>query len=553
MSSAGAYGRHSGGNGQRDTSIEDQLRRCRQVAEREGLTLDPNFVFSDEAITGKAEGTVKRTQYRRLLDALEARECSTVIVDEISRLTRHVQEGGRLMDLVENMGVRFLTNDGIDTHRDGWRSLWMVKLMAANMEIESTGSRTTRGMIGQLERGYQIAQAPYGYRSSVDLSATGKVLGTRWFIHEPEAEVVRRIYALRYEGMSCPSIAETFQREGLVPPGNSRTHSQVRWRAASVHRLMSNTVYRGLFVWNGSAFSRAKARKKRKELKLLSFQRPDLRLVPDELWYACFPQGDGTPRTYAPRGGGKHLFSGLVRCGTCNSLLSIGSSQGMHCPGCYQTKRVGAGDLYMGYTSVSAARRALEWALEAIFTGEVRRELNKRLADKLHSGPAQELEQLTNRLKDIEGNIDRIQGFMLNPNIDPTIWTKRLEEFSQSKQACEHRLSQLRASSRQLTPATLQTQVQMDPLPVLHELLSGEEEVYKVRATLRRLLVSFKFVAKQSRYVSVFRLALQPGICLSELSDTAVVDSSSFEFEVTCSTNARRPVVWQVTGKSIEA
>jgi hypothetical protein len=207
----------------------------------------------------------------------------------------------------------------------------------------------------------------------------------------------------------------------------------------------------------------------------------------------------------------------------------------------------------MGYTSVSAARRALEWALEAIFTGEVRRELNKRLADKLHSGPAQELEQLTNRLKDIEGNIDRIQGFMLNPNIDPTIWTKRLEEFSQSKQACEHRLSQLRASSRQLTPATLQTQVQMDPLPVLHELLSGEEEVYKVRATLRRLLVSFKFVAKQSRYVSVFRLALQPGICLSELSDTAVVDSSSFEFEVTCSTNARRPVVWQVTGKSIEA
>lgn len=141
MSVTGAYARYSPGKGQGETSIEDQLRRCRQVAEREGLSIDEKFVFADEAITGKAEGLAKRTQYRRLLDAIEARECSIVIVDEISRLTRHVREGGRLMDLVDEMGVRFLTNDGIDTQRDGWRPLWMVKLMAANMEVESTGTR----------------------------------------------------------------------------------------------------------------------------------------------------------------------------------------------------------------------------------------------------------------------------------------------------------------------------------------------------------------------------------------------------------------------------
>ena len=98
----------------------------------------------------------------------------------------------------------------------------MVKLMAANMEVESTGSRTTRGMVGQLERGYQIAQPPYGYRASPEVTETGKVLGTKWFIHEPEAQVVRRIYALRHQGLSCPTIAATLQREGVVPPGNAR-------------------------------------------------------------------------------------------------------------------------------------------------------------------------------------------------------------------------------------------------------------------------------------------------------------------------------------------
>lgn len=551
MSVTGAYARYSPGKGQGETSIEDQLRRCRQVAEREGLSIDEKFVFADEAITGKAEGLAKRTQYRRLLDAIEARECSIVIVDEISRLTRHVREGGRLMDLVDEMGVRFLTNDGIDTQRDGWRPLWMVKLMAANMEVESTGSRTTRGMVGQLERGYQIAQAPYGYRAFPEVTEAGKVLGTKWSIHEAEAEVVRRIYASRFQGLSCPTIAAMLQREGVLPPGNSRKRGQVRWRAATVHRLMANTIYRGLFIWNGSGFTKAKARKKRKERKELPFPRPQLRLVTDELWYACNPSREGEPRTYRPRGGGKNVFSGLVRCGVCDSLLSVGSNNGMNCPGCYQAKRVGAVDQYMRYTSVTAATLALEWVLAALFTGEVRQELNKRLTDKLHTGPAKELEEQTERLKDIQANIDRIQEFMLNPRLDPAIWMRRLEGFAQSKQACEHRLAQLRAASRKLTPATLQAQVQMDPLPALRELLDGKEEAYKVRATLRRLLATFRFVAKPSRYVSVFRIALQPGVCLAELTDTAVIDSSDFAFEVTCSTTASRPVAWHVSGRPV--
>ncbi|WP_427913956.1 recombinase family protein [Ramlibacter sp. MMS24-I3-19] len=553
MSVTGAYARYSPGNGQRETSIEDQLRRCRQVAEREGLAIDENFVFADQAITGKAEGLAKRTQYRRLLDAIEARECSIVIVDEISRLTRHVREGGRLMDLVDEMGVRFLTNDGIDTLRDGWRALWMVKLMAANMEVESTGSRTTRGMVGQLERGYQIAQAPYGYRAIPEVTDAGKVLGTKWSIHEPEAEVIRRIYAWRHQGLSCPTIAATLQREGVLPPGSARKRGQVRWRAASVHRLMSNQIYRGLFIWNGSGFTKARARKKRKEVKELPFARPQLRLVSDELWFSCNPRGNGEQRSHRPRGGGKNVFSGLVRCGVCDSLLSIGSNKGMNCPGCYQAKRVGAVDQYMGYTSVTAAKLALEWVLAALFTGEVRQELNKRLTHKLHTGPAKELEEVTGRLKDIEANIDRIQEFMLNPNLDPAIWVKRLEGFAQSKQACEHRLSQLRSASRKLTPAVLQAQVHMDPLPALRELLDGQMEAYKVRATLRRLLATFTFVAKPSRYVSVFRLALQPGVCLAELSDTDVIDNSLFQFEVTCSTTASRPVVWHVSGRAVSA
>lgn len=549
MSVAAAYARQSGGNGQRETSLEDQFRRCKAVALREGLTLEPRLMFSDDAVTGKAEGLAKRKEYRRLVDAIEARECSVVIADEISRLTRDYHEGARLMKYADELGVRFITHDGIDTAQTGWKPLWMVKLMAATMEVESTADRVTRGMVGQLERGYQIAQAPFGYRAAPELCPSGKVMGTKWTIHEPEAEVVRRMYQWKHEGLSFAAIAGLLQKAGVQPPGKLRKRAQAYWRPATVHRLTSNSIYRGVFVWNASSFSKTQARKRRRKLIEQSFPRPDLRVVSDELWFSCNTKQPREARR--PRGGGKNVLSGLVRCGECQVLLSIGSNQGMHCPNCHQAKRVGALPSCMGYTSVSAARLALEWAVGHIFTGEVREELDRRLAERLESGPAKEIEEAGARLKDMEAQIERIQTFMLNPNVNPKLWEPKLEVLSQDKEALEHRLSRLRSSARQFTPSVLQAQVGTNPVPVLHQLLAGKEEPYKVRATFRRLLAKFQFVDKPSRYTSVFRIALQPGVALAEISDTAVLDSSEFEFEVTCSTTAHRPVIWNVTGRAI--
>lgn len=553
MATAAAYARQSGGNGQKETSLEDQFRRCKAVAEREGLALEPKFMFADDGITGKAEGLAKRKEYRRLVDAIEARECAVVITDEISRLTRDFQEGGRLMKYADELGVRFITHDGIDTLQSGWKPLWMVKLMAATMEVESTAERVTRGMVGQLERGYQIAQTPFGYRAAPEVTSSGKVLGTKWTIHEPEAQVVRQMYQWKYEGLSNAAIAARLQKAGVQPPGKLRKRAQAYWRPATVHRLTSNAAYRGVFVWNGSGYSRAQAKKRRRQLKEQTFERPELRLVTDELWFACNTKAASDGAERRPRGGGKNVLAGLVRCGECEVLLSIGSNEGMHCPNCHQARRVGAIKECMGYTSVSASRLALEWAIAHVFTGDVRKELDSRLALRLEAGPAREISELGSQLKDTEAQIDRVQTFMMNPNVASNLWEPKLEKLSQEKEALEHRLTRLRASAKQYTPAVLDVQLGTNPLPALHELLSGTEEPWKVRATFRRLLSKFLFVAKPSRYVSIFRIALKPGVVLAEVSDSVQLDSSEFAFEVTCTTSAKRPVEWHVSGRILAA
>lgn len=548
MQIAAAYARQSGGNGQHETSLEDQLRRCQEIAEREGLTLDPRYIFSDDAVTGKAEGMAKRHGYHRLIDALDERVCTVVIADELSRLTRDPEEGGRLLKYATKRGVRFITHDGLDTSRPGWKAMWMLKLMTSTMEVDGTSSRTTRGMVGQLLRGYHVAQAPYGYRAAPDVSPTGRVLGTKWSIYEPEAEVVRQMYMWRYNGLSLGEIAQRHNRAGVQPPGEGRKNAAGHWRPGTVFQMLRNSIYRGTFTWNGSSHTKTKARETNTAIEELPFAREHLRIIGDDCWHACnAPKADGQ-RTRGVRGGGKNVFSGLVRCGDCNGLLSVGSSQGMNCPACASDRRVGAQEAYMGYTSVSAAKHALTWVLRQVFTGEFRQELDRRVQARLTSGPDKELAELSATHKALKERIERIQEYMLNPAVGPAIWQPKLAEATRELEATQYRLERLRSTSRVVTAREVQAQLGVDPLPLLAELLDGPDEPYKVRKTLQRLLAGFQFVRKLGRYQSVFRLALRPGVSLAEASGTETLDSEEVEFEVTVSTSAHRPVVWRVSG-----
>lgn len=554
MRHTAACTRYSSDN-QKPTSTEDQLRRCREVAAREGLILEERYIYSDNAVTGKAEGTNKRAQYQRMLDAIECREVSVVIADEISRLTRDVKEGGKLMGYADDLGVRFITADGIDTDRDGWRTMWLAKLMLATVEVESTGHRTSRGMLGQLQRGYQIAQAPYGYRAVKDIAESGRVLGTLWTIYEPEATVVRQMFEWRKDGLSVMAICARLEAMGTTTPGARRVKGDTYWRSGTVYQLLRNRVYRGVFVWNGSSFAQTRARKRNKTLAELPFDRPNLRLVSDDLWYAANVSVPGANKARAPRGSGKHMFSGLVRCGDCHACLSVGTGNGdgsMFCPQCEQERRVKGTKTWLGYTSVNAVRQVLYWALETVFSGEVRREFNCRLAERLLSGPDKDITACNVALKGITKRIESIQGFMLNPVIGPVLWEPKLEAAVREHEEVSQKLRLLKSAAIHVSPETVALQKAADPLHYLRQLLQSKEETYKTRATLRRLLSRFEFVARPEKGVSVFRIAMKPGVTLAEASDTNVVDAGALEFEVTARTSAKRPVVWGVEGKRIQ-
>ncbi|MEW5882373.1 MAG: recombinase family protein [Pseudomonadota bacterium] len=59
MPKAAIYARYSTSN-QRDTSIEDQVRRCTEIARRHGYEVESALIFSDAAVSGADEALDKR-------------------------------------------------------------------------------------------------------------------------------------------------------------------------------------------------------------------------------------------------------------------------------------------------------------------------------------------------------------------------------------------------------------------------------------------------------------------------------------------------------------
>jgi DNA invertase Pin-like site-specific DNA recombinase len=90
------------------TSIEDQERNARTLAQREGWTV--TAMFADKALSGSLKD---RPQYQAMLKAAHARAFAVLIVDDLSRLSRDQVEQEQAFRRLESWGIRIVSaSDG---------------------------------------------------------------------------------------------------------------------------------------------------------------------------------------------------------------------------------------------------------------------------------------------------------------------------------------------------------------------------------------------------------------------------------------------------------
>jgi len=308
-----AYARYSTDQ-QSASSIEDQLRNCRQFCARQGWP-EP-VVYQDAAISGARND---RPGYARL--RAESHGFDVIIVDDLSRLSRDSIEIAQALRQLTYSGVRVIgVSDSLDTSRKDAKINAGLRGLMNELYLDELRDKTHRGLTGKALAGANAGGRAYGYRTP----STGVRV-----IDEREAEVVRRIYADYLAGKSPRTIAADLNREGISSPRGST------WALSAIHGdvrrgigILANPIYCGKPVWNRARFVKhpvtgRRTRKERDPSEWIHQDAPDLAIVSEATWKAVQARLKGCSVDKPSLGGRRprYLLSGLLRCGSCGGAL----------------------------------------------------------------------------------------------------------------------------------------------------------------------------------------------------------------------------------------
>ena len=512
---------------QRETSIEDQFRRCHEVAARHGIAADDVRYFSDSALSGTDRHRDKREGFEELIKAWDAGEISVIIVDDVARLCRDAVEHATIQRRLEkNQRVRLITDTGIDTHQKNWQLQFSLQGMMSQQQVRDTQHLVVRGMEGQLERGFMVATPPFGYSLDRRFDEMGNRIGTYWQICESEAAFVIESYLRRDAGQSMHQIGRWLNEEGVQLQRKARNPDGGYWRASRVRTMLSNPIYRGMFIWNASVKIRAEAEKTGRELTEKQFPRPDLRLVSDEQWYRCNQKSISR----SGYGGGKHAFAGLFRCGCCGSVLvlSSGRCRSLYCANCTIAKSMLGMTETVRMTSTVAAKGVQVLLVEAMrdfISPKFVNYFRNRLSNLLTGDQRQEIEQYQVEVAKLRGIQLRLSKMLTNSQNDDKVLEDRYKETRERLRQAELILNEAISGATIVDEATISAQLNADPADILDGLFDEDVPPEKLRSVLARLFPDITFEGKTGQYTSHFRISFSLGEALALVSGTEAIVS----------------------------
>ena len=328
------YGRFST-DMQNPTSIEDQLRVCRERAEREGWT----FIgaYADRAMTS---ATHLRPGYQRVLQDARSAQFDVVVAEALDRISRDQEHLSHFYKHLTFNGVRLFTLS------EGWISEILVGAggMVGAVFMKQLSEKTHRGLRGRVEAGKSGGGLTYGY----DVVRTPRPDGTFDVgdrrINEAEAAIVRRIMEAYASGMPPRKIALMLNNEGIPGPrGKGWGASTINGNAERGVGILNNPLYVGKMVWNKLKYMRDPDTGKRRSRvndagAVIEKEVPDLRIISDELWQRVKARQKavsftvkGVAKQPWDRRRPRYLLSGLAKCGCCGGGFVTISQTHMGC------------------------------------------------------------------------------------------------------------------------------------------------------------------------------------------------------------------------------
>jgi len=283
MTRVALYARYSSDN-QRDASIEDQLRICREKAEREKWTVVSTY--KDAGISGAS--MILRPGIQTFLQDAQRGQFDVVLAEALDRISRDQADVATLFKHLRFASVPIITlaEGEISELHVGLKSTMNA------LFLKDLAAKTHRGLRGRVLDGKSGGGLCYGYRVIKKLDERGEPIRGDREIDEAQAAVTRRIFREFASGISPRMIARKLNAEAIAgPDGKLWNDTTIRGHVKRGTGIINNELYVGRLVWNRQRYVKDPSTGRRvsrmnAESEWILAEVPELRIIDDELWQA---------------------------------------------------------------------------------------------------------------------------------------------------------------------------------------------------------------------------------------------------------------------------
>lgn len=318
---AAIYARVSSSRQEEDgTSLDTQIERCRDYAEKQGWEVRPDLVFREVFTGAKYRERPALSRMRRLV---RAKQVEVVLCYAWDRLARDQDHIAVLIDEMDHAGAQLdLVTEDVDNSAIGKQIRNMLNFASA-IEREKLIERTTRGRRERVLRGklFPGGKPTYGYQWPDEHDERGRRNRGRYVVDPATAPVVQRVFRELVGGNTLRQLSIALTNEA-VPTPTGQSH---QWRTGTLANMLHNPAYKGeAWGWGN---------KRRTEEYPQHFDDEDAFKLPDgtipplidaETWdaaQAILTRNKARAIRSAKNPEGALLRGGYVRCGYCHGPM----------------------------------------------------------------------------------------------------------------------------------------------------------------------------------------------------------------------------------------
>ncbi len=387
-------------------SIENQYAMLSKICMINGWVEVKSY--RDDGYSG---GNFNRPAFLEMIEDARHGLINLILVKDLSRLGRDFVEVGRYTDVIfPSLGCRFVSVlDCLDSEGD--TDMLHFRSLMNDYHLKDLSEKIKSVLQAKRKSGqYLTPYAPFGYRKDEN--------NKNHLVVDPEtAEIVRRIFDLRYSGMAYGKITALLNREGVPTPRNSKF-----WQSQTVRMILNNEIYIGNLVINrhGHRSYKDKTNIVKPESEWIRHEGTHEAIISRDVWDKVQRLNTEVKNQFRElQHHADALFRGKVVCAGCGATMQYNRSVKHYKSGTHIYVMYSCSTHQHSGRSVCSSHAISELALQTILLNEIREQTSaiqtdeaaviERLRTQLLGEQADRLEETRQEIKRLRKRVTELE------------------------------------------------------------------------------------------------------------------------------------------------